>query len=95
MSSLIIAADVVVNSYANSHPYQKVELNTNADLFFDLFADIMPKSYLTSEPPPDVPVVNWLLGCLLLSNSNLILGVQYTVTSITYYNYCGYCQFFK
>ena len=35
------------------------------------------------------------LGCLLLSNSNLLLGVQYIVTVITYCNYCGYCQFFK
>ncbi len=39
--------------------------------------------------------VHHTLGCLLLSNSNLLLGVQYTVTVITYCNYCGYCQFFK
>ena len=82
MLSLIIAADVVVNSYTNSHAYQKVVLNTNADLFFDLFADIMPKSYLTSEPPPDVPVVNWLtwsastLEASIADSSDKIAGVM-------------------
>jgi hypothetical protein len=33
------------------------------------------------------------LGCQLLSNSNLILGVQYTVTLIFYCGYCVYCYF--
>ncbi len=46
----------------------------------------------TKTSARSMPVV---LGCLLLSNSNLLLGVQYTVTVITYCNYCGYCHFLK
>jgi hypothetical protein len=67
----------------NSNSLQKVELNANADLFFDLLTDIMPKSYLTSEPPSDVPVDNWLtswsastLEASIADSSNKIAGVM-------------------
>jgi hypothetical protein len=61
------------------YPEQIIELN-NVNFF--IFAALMPKSFLKSQDPPDVPVKNWLtwsasmLEESISDASNKIAGVM-------------------